>query len=103
MIGTLLLTIFVFGSYIVSLYFTLLYWIFPHQRVWVTNSVSLFSGGFFRITERRMAIFTIGFPITALLLGVFMLISLISYMKTFVCAVIEGFVYLWKLALFGKE
>lgn len=99
----MLLTIFIFVAYIVSLYFTLLYWIFPHQRAWVTSSVSLFSGGFFHITERRMAIFTIGFPITALLLGVFMLISLISYMKTFVCAVIEGFVYLWKLALFGEE
>ncbi len=103
MIGTILLTIFVFVAYIVSLYFTLLYWIFPHQRVWVTKSVSLFSGGFFRITERRMAIFTIGFPVTALLLGIFMLISLISYMKTFVCVVIEGVVYLWKLVLFGKE
>lgn len=96
----MLLTIFVFESYIVSLYFTLLYWIFPRQRVWVTNSVSLFSGGFFRITERRMAIFTIGFPITALLLGCFMLISLIS---AFVCVVIDGFVYLWKLAIFGEE
>lgn len=100
MIGTLLLTIFIFGAYIVSLYLTLLYWLFPHQRVWVTNSVSLFSDGFFCITKRRMAIFTLGFPLTALLLGGFMVAVL---MKTFVSVVVEGFIYLWKLALFGKE
>ena len=103
MIGTILLTIFMFVSYILSLYFTLLYWVFPHQRVWVMSTVSLFSGGFFCITERRMAIFTIGFPVTALLLGGFVLIGLISYMKTFVYALIDWFVYLWKLALFGKK
>ena len=100
MVGTLLLTTFVFMAYLVSSYLTLLYWIFPHQRVWVTNSVSLFGTGFFCTTKRRMAIFTLGFPITALLLGGFMLANL---MKTFVYAVVEGFIYLWKLALFGKE
>ena len=99
MIGTLLLTIFILSSYILSLYFTIMYWFYTHQFVQLMYDFSFFG----YITNRRAAIFTIGFPITALLLGVFMLISLISYMKTFVCVVIEGVVYLWKLALFGKE
>ncbi len=96
MVGTLLLTTFVFMSYLVSLYLTLLYWIFPREF-----ALSPYTNSFFRYTTiRRAAIFTLGFPITALLLGGFMLTDT---MKTFVCVVVEGFIYLWKLALFGKE
>lgn len=96
MIVTLLLTIFILSSYILSLYITIMYWFYTHQFVQLMYDFPFFG----YITNRRAAIFTIGFPITALLLGCFMLIS---YMKTFVCEVTKGVVYLWKLALFGEE
>jgi hypothetical protein len=96
MVGTLLLTIFVVSSYILSLYFTIMYWFYTREFARLMFETSFFP----YITIRRAAIFTLGFPLTALLLGGFILADT---MKTFVCAVVEGFIYLWKLALFGKE
>lgn len=96
MVRTLLLTVFVITSYLLSLHFTIMYWFYPREF-----ALSPCTNSFYRYTTiRRAAVFTLGFPITALLLGSFILADTI---KTFVCMVVEGFIYLWKLALFGKE